>query len=84
MNRTRSAAARSAASQCRMRNKGRPMVIFYKIAGTIVSWMVITLVCAAGTELYFGESRPAMTTIFTNLLWIPSLYFIWRKRPPKA
>jgi hypothetical protein len=59
------------------------MFVAFKLFGSAVAWLVITLFWAVVIELYFGTPRSGFVTIATLPTWALSLYLIWRKRPAK-
>jgi hypothetical protein len=54
--------------------------VLLKIAGSLIAWVIATLIAAAGVEIAFGVPRPGVVPLVTLVLLSPILFLIWRPR----
>jgi len=56
------------------------MRLLLRIVGSILAWVIVTLIAAAGVEVAFGVPRPGFVPLVTLVLLAPVLFLIWRPR----
>lgn len=55
------------------------MKVFGKIALSVITWVIVTLIVAAALELSTGRAMPGLVPLPTLIIMVPILWFIWRR-----
>jgi hypothetical protein len=58
------------------------MRTLWKIVASILAWVILTLMAAAGLEIAYGEPRPGFVQPIVLPVLVLLLFWIWRRRQP--